>query len=241
MPVLGSARARRRAVWVAAFAAVVVATAAAIVLLPKGTPDKVTLRPGAQVVSTPRTIKLTADRRRAIDDVLDRFIPAAVERRNPLRALPLVTHDFRAGVSRDEWSRGNLPVFPYTTRSEKFHGWRLNYSYPREVSIELLLHPGPRETLGPLAVTAVFKQVGERWLIDSFVPSASFAPTQKSPKVVASPDFTPFAEGRGNAQLSSRWLLVPAAVLALIVLVPVGLGIAHLRRSRRAWRAYQAR
>ena len=241
MPVLGSARARRRAVWVAAFAAVVVATAAAIVLLPKGTPDKVTLRPGAQVVSTPRTIKLTADRRRAIDDVLDRFIPAAVERRNPLRALPLVTHDFRAGVSRDEWSRGNLPVFPYTTRSEKFHGWRLNYSYPREVSIELLLHPGPRETLGPLAVTAVFKQVGERWLIDSFVPSASFAPTQKSPKVVASPDFTPFAEGRGDAQLSSRWLLVPAGILLLVVLIPVGFGIAHLRRSRRAWRTYHAR
>jgi hypothetical protein len=241
MPVLGSARARRRAVWVAAFAAVVVATAAAIVLLPKGTPDKETLRPGAQVVSTPRTVKLTADRRRVIDDVLDRFIPAAVERRNPLRALPLVTHDFRAGVSRDEWSQGNLPVFPYTTRGEKFHGWRLNYSYPREVSIELLLHPGPRETLGPLAVTAVFKHVGERWLIDSFVPSASFAPTQKSPKVVASPDFTPFAEGRGKAQLSTRWLLVPATILALIVLVPVGLGIAHLRRSRRAWRAYQPR
>jgi hypothetical protein len=49
------------------------------------------------------------------------------------------------------------------------------------------------------------------------------------------------AKGRGKAQLSPRWLLVPAAVFALIVLVPIGLGIAHLRRSRRAWRAYQPR
>jgi hypothetical protein len=34
---------------------------------------------------------------------------------------------------------------------------------------------------------------------------------------------------------------VPAGTLDLIVLVPAALGIAHLRRSRRAWRAYQAR
>jgi hypothetical protein len=64
---------------------------------------------------------------------------------------------------------------------------------------------------------------------------------EKSPKVVASPDFTPFAETRGKSQLSANWLLVPAGILALIVLVPASLGIAHLRRSRRAWRAYQAR
>jgi hypothetical protein len=232
---------RRRAVWVAALAAVVAATAAVIVLLPKGTPDEQTLRPGAQVVSTPRTVKLTAERRRAIDDLLDRFIPAAVERHDPLRALPLVTDDFRAGVSRDDWSRGNLPVFPYSTRGDRFHDWRLNYSYPREVSVEVLLHPAPKEKLGPLAYTAVFKQVHSRWLIDSFVTSAAFAPTTKPSKVVAAPDFSPLAEGRGKAQLSTRWLLVPAGILVLIVLIPVGFGIARLRRSRRAWRTYHAR
>ena len=91
-----------------------------------------------------------------------------------------------------------------------------------------------------MAVTAVFKQIGRRWLIDSFVPSASFAPESKPAKVVAHPDFSPLAEGRGKAQLSTQWLLVPAAVLALIVLVPIGIGIAHLRRSRRAWRAYHS-
>ena len=105
----------------------------------------------------------------------------------------------------------------------------------------MLLHPAPKESLGPIAFTAVFKQVHRRWLIDSFVPSASFAPQEKSPKVVASPDFTPVAETRGSSQLSAHWLLVPAGILALIVLVPAALGVAHLRRSRRAWRAYQSR
>ncbi len=241
MPVLGSPRARRRALWATAVVAVAGAAGAAIVALPKGTRSRGTHLSGpSQVVRTPRSVPLTAARRHAIDDVLDAFVPAAVERQKPLRALPLVTHTFRAGVSQAEWSRGNLPVFPYDTRTARFHGWRLNYSYPREVSVELMLHPASKESLGPIAFTAVFKQVRRRWLIDSFVPSASFAP-QKSPKVVAAPDFEPLASDRGKAHLPAHWLLVPAGVLALILLAPVGFGFAHLRRSRRAWRAYHPR
>jgi hypothetical protein len=49
------------------------------------------------------------------------------------------------------------------------------------------------------------------------------------------------ADSSGTAQLPADWLLVPASVLALIVLVPLGFGLAHFRRSRRAWRAYHSR
>jgi hypothetical protein len=241
MPVLGSPRARRRAGWVAALVAVAVGAAAAVIALPKGSPERETFRPGAQVVRIPEHVRLTAARRRAIDDLLDAFVPAAVERQRPAAALPLVTQSFRAGVSREAWSRGDLPVFPFDAQGERFHGWTLNNSFPREISVDLLLHPARKEPLGALAITAVFKQVHGRWLIDSFVPAASFAPQKKKPRILALPDFTPFAESRGNGQLSSRWLLVPAGILALIVLVPTALGIAHLRRSRRAWRAYQPR
>jgi hypothetical protein len=240
MPLLSSPRARRRAVWATALAAVAATTAAVIVMLPKGTPERETFRPGAEVVRTPRHVRLTPARRQAIDRLLDAFVPTAVERRKPLRALPLVTRSFRSGVSRDEWARGNLPVFPYTPRGERFHGWTLNYSYPREISVDLLLHPAEKEQLGPLAVTAVFKQVRGHWLIDSFVAAASFSPEHKKPRILAQPDFTPFAETRGSAQLSKRWLFLPAGVLALALLVPLGFGVAHMRRSRRAWRAYRA-
>ena len=208
--------------------------------LPKGHTERERLRPGAQVVRTPQSVRFTAERRHAVNEALDTFIPAAVERHHPLRALPLVTHDFRAGATRDQWSRGDLPVMPYDARAGSFHGWRLNYSFPKEISVELLLHPAPKEPLGAVAFTAVFKRVHNQWLIDSFAPSASFAPVGKAARIKAQPDYTPFQDTRGNARLSTRWLLVPAAVLALIVLVPVGLGIAHLRRSRRAWRSYRA-
>jgi hypothetical protein len=79
---------RRRAGWAGALVAVAAAAAAAVLLLPKGTPEHQTLRPGADVVTTPRAIKLTAERRRAIDELLDTFVPAAMERKKPLRALP---------------------------------------------------------------------------------------------------------------------------------------------------------
>jgi hypothetical protein len=240
MGVLASARARRRAAWLGALVGVAVGVAAVIVLLPKGEKSKETFRPGAQVVRTPRKVPFTAARRREVNALLDQFIPAAVERKQPLQALPLVTDDFRAGVTREEWARGELPVFPYQAEPSSFHSWRVNYSYPTEMSIELLLHPTAKEELGSLAYIAVFKKTRGRWLIDSFVNSASFAPQHKKPKILAQPDFKPFAETRGSARLDSRWLLLPAGLLGVLLCVPLGIGVARFRRSRRAWRDYRA-
>jgi len=70
-----------------------------------------------------------------------------------MRALPLVTPGFRSGTSRQEWSRGQLPVFPYDTRNRSFHTWTLNYSYPREGESTLTLYeksrPGRRAFVPP--------------------------------------------------------------------------------------------
>src|SRR3954454_13141845 len=238
MGFLGSPRTRRRLLWVGGLLLVTAVAAAAVVALPKGHRTKEVFRPGAWIPTTPKDAPMTSARRQTVNRILDTFVPAAVERKDPLRALPLVTPAFRSGTSRQEWSRGELPVFPYDTRNRSFHTWTLNYSYPRELSVEILLHPAPKETLGSIAFTAVLKETNGRWLVDSFVPAATFAPAEKTPKILASPDFTPFADGRGANRLSARWLLLPPAVLALIVLVPIAIGLAKLRRSRRAWRDY---
>jgi hypothetical protein len=218
--------------------------AAAIVLLPaSGKRLPIYAAPKGtrvQVVRIPHAVPMTTARERAIGALIDAFVPTAVERREPLRALKLVTPAFRAGVSRSEWSRGNLPVLPYQTQGAHFP-WTLGYSYPREISVDVLLHPAPSEQLGAIAFTAVFKQRGKRWLIDSFVPAASFAPRHKAPRILAQPDFTPALTTNGRrAPLSATWLLLPGAVLALIVLVPVGIGLAKWRRGRKASRDYRA-
>jgi hypothetical protein len=183
---------------------------------------------------------MTPARRRAVGTLIDAFVPSAVERRAPLRALPLVTPAFRVGVTRSDWARGTLPVLPYNAQGSHFP-WRLGYSHTREISVDVLLHPAPSEELGAIAFTAVFARRGNRWLIDSFVPAASFAPRKKPPRILAQPDFTPSMttlETRGR--LDAKWLLVPAGLLSLIVVVPVGIGIAHWRRARKAMREYRA-
>ena len=177
----------------------------------------------------------TAADRRAVSALLDVFIPAAVERRDPLRALPLVTPGFRAGVTRKEWAHGNLPAMPYHATGTHFP-WTVDYAYPREISATVLLHPAAKEKLGAIAFNAVFKKQGNRWLIDAFIPSASFAPEHHAPSIIAQNDFLPGgAATQRSARLDQKWLLVPGSFFALIVLVPAGILFVKWRRDRRAW------
>jgi hypothetical protein len=257
MGVFESPRMRRRLGWAAAGVVIAGVVAAAIVLIPGANKPHETLRPGGGVQVAQKEMRLTPASRRAIDALFDAFVPDAVERHDVRRAMPLVTNAFRAGVTRHEWLHGSLPVMPYDAVGRQFHGWTLIYAYPREISVALLLHPAPKEKLGAVAFTAVLKKPRGRWLVDSFVPAASFAaqmsaPKKEKPHLLAQNDFMPGAStpssqavaaaptGRGTDSLSTKWLLVPGIILALIVLVPVGAGITHARRTRRAWRDYHA-
>jgi hypothetical protein len=243
MAVFSSFRSRRRLLWAGGALAVAAALAAAATLLPSAAkrPAVAAAPPGpSQIVRVPRAVPMTTARKRAIGALIDAFVPAAVERRAPLRALSLVTPAFRAGITGADWARGNLPVLPYDTTGTHFD-WTLGYSHPREISVDVLLQPAPREQLGAIAFTAVFARKGSRWLIDSFVPAASFAPRQRTPRILAQPDFTPsLTTVDTHSRLDTKWLLVPAAILSLIVLVPVGFGVVHWRRGRRAMREYKA-
>ena len=206
MAVLGSPRARRRAGWIGAL----VASPRPLRRPPSSRCPRArrsvrSLRPGAQVVRIARARQAHARRAgRRSTTLLDTFVPAAVERQEPLRRCRSSrSRSARASRARSG-QRGDLPVFPYDAQGEQFHSWTLNYSFPREISVDLLLHPAPKETLGALAITAVFKQVA-RTLADRLVRPGRLvrAAEEEAAKVLASPDFTPFAETRGNAQLST--------------------------------------
>jgi hypothetical protein len=192
-----SPRARRRAWWAAGLLALAGLVVVLQEALPRGGSFPDTSRPGRpQIVYAPPTAPLTTERRRAINAVLDAFVPAAVERRNPARALSLVTPALRAGISRAAWDRGNLPVIPYDARGKHFHGWTLDYSLQREVSVDVMLQPAATEKRGAIAFTAVFKRDRGRWLVDAFFQAASFAPANaKTSRIIAQPDFRPSAPG----------------------------------------------
>jgi hypothetical protein len=239
-----SPRKRRRVLWAVGAVAVLAAGAGAAALLPShAKPERVVHLSGpTQVVTMQHEVPMTPSRRRAIARVLNVFVPAAVERQDPLRALPLVTSGFRGGSTRTDWAKGSLPVLPYHARGATFGGdWTLNYAYPDEMSIDVMLHPARRETLGALTSTVVLKRSRGRWLIDSWVPAAAFSRIGQTPRVTAERDYSTGAKLSpvDKPLLDKRWLLVPAAVLLAALVVPLGIGIAHWRRGRRAWREYR--
>ena len=192
-PVVKSPRVQRRVLWAGGVVAVAGIFGILNLTLPRGGSYPNTVRPGRpQFVAEPQKVPLTPARRAAVNRLVDAFVPAAVERHDPMAALPLVTRGFRAGTSRADWAKGDIPVIPYQTTGTHFRGWTLDYSLANQIAVDVLLRPGPTETRGAIAFTAVFKRPHGAWLIDSFVPAASFAPDKaKTKRIYAQPDYAP--------------------------------------------------
>jgi hypothetical protein len=239
-----SPRTLRRLRWGAAFAGVVGGVAALIAFLPTAAPEREpsSSSGAARVADAPQEVSLTRAQRRAITELVDAFVPAAIERRNLDLAYKLVTPSFRAGVSRAEWYDGSIPVHPFDARAERHYAWRINYAWPSEVSIEVFLQPSRHEKLGPMAFTGLLVPTGDTWKIEEFVTSATFAPEKKAPRILAQPDFQPnMIEGaHTTSRLSADWLLLPLGVLALVPIVPLVFFIRTKRIERRALRNYRS-
>lgn len=184
-----------------------------------------------------RDAPLTAAARRGIDRTLDAFIPAAVRRDDPARGYALTTASFHGDGTRSGWASGAIPVMPYPAAGHRWHGWRLTFSNPGLVGLDLELQPTDRSTVGLVAFSVVMKRVRGRWLIDAFAPVAGFQPTGGKANIQAEPDFSPAAKGSGitDRHLANLWILLPlgviaAPLLALLVLAPVALVRSRRRR-----------
>jgi hypothetical protein len=177
---------------------------------------------------TERQTKLKRADRRRINELLDRFVASAVARKAPGAAWTLVTPRLREGSTKAEWRRGDLPAMPYKPKGSTFHQWRLLYSFPNEVDIELILLPARAEKLGPVAFDVNFKRVGGRLFIDAFDPSATFARDDEPAHMSSVRDVNPGGPGSGSTRLGASsdtaadkprlgaiWFLVPLGFLAL--------------------------
>jgi len=247
---LHSYRWRRRLAWIGGLAVVLVGVAIAAVLLP-GSPKNEESAPSgntpAQTVAIQKPTRVTAAERRAVDRTLGAFVRAAVTRDNPAAAWDLVTEDMKGGVTRKEWNSGQLPVAPFPAKVPKRLSWNVASSYADDLTLDLLLQPRAGAKGGAIAFSVEMQRPkgSKRWLVASMVPEHIFSPaptptakpaaTTPNSKPVAAPE-NPFAHG----SLSLWWLVVPAALLALIVLIPVGVLLNNGRRNRAIEREYRA-
>ncbi len=235
-----SHRSRRRLLWTTAVLVAAGAAAVVVVLLPEhhgGIASSVESGP-VQTVARPKQVRITPQVRRRIDLLFDRFVPAAIARRDPLGARAYVTPALRRQATTTGWRAGTIPVPPYDPAGTTFHGWTAIYSYPRDVSVELTLQPKrPRDPVGSFVVNV--KQLGSRWLVDAIYAEGTHGgeSASSSPATASEPTTTERVIGGSRGRLGAVWLLVPLGFLSLIVIVPLAIftrdGLAHRRVSRR--------
>ena len=195
----------------------------------------------AAAQATARVTRLAPADRHAIDRLLDRFVPSAVERHDPAASWRLTTPAMRAGTTFREWSRGDMPVYPYPARGTQFHGYLIDYVLPGDVVFELYMTARAGTHANPISFSIEVKKIRGQWLVDSIYPAASFQ--TQSHRVVGPRDFAPSPgspDPSGKPSLGPVWFAVPGALLAGIVLVPLALFLAGWRRNRRAVRDFAA-
>lgn len=189
----------------------------------------------ALVLAAPAQARLAPADRAAINRTLDAFVATAVRRHDVAESYGLVTPQERGGMTRAQWAKGDIPVYPYPARGTSWHGWVLDYALPKEVAFELVLQPVKSRKLDPISFSASVKKIHGHWLVDSFYPAATFLSSQH--RVIGPRDFaapTLISEA-GKSRLGAIWILVPASVgfLAVAALIGfLGLNVVRNRMGR---------
>jgi hypothetical protein len=176
--------------------------------------------------------------RDAINRTLDQFVNTAVKRHDVDAAWNLVTPELRAGISRSDWDKGNLPVIPYPARGTTFHDWTVDFASPKEVDLELMIGKSKTDSI---QFSGTMKKVHGRWLVDSLNPNATFS---GGGTVVGTHDFTaPSGAGdsTGVTKLGSSWIAIPAMLFGGAILCALGFFAFIWLRNRRAYRRAEVR
>jgi hypothetical protein len=187
----------------------------------------------ALILAAPAAAGLAPADRAAINRTLDAFVKTAVRRENVAASYDLVTPQLRGGETRRQWTTGDIPVYPFPARGTSWHGWTLDYALRNEVAFELVLQPRRGSKEDPISFSASVRRVHGRWLVDSFYPAAIYV--TKESRVIGPRDFgpAPVTPAAGESALGAAWIAVPAALGALILLVPLGFLAFNAVRHRR--------
>ena len=207
---------------------------------PKRNPEDEVSPGPPRVVRAPPPIRLTPPVRREVDKIVDEFVRTAVLRRNLERSWRLASPDMRASSSHRQWLRGNLPVFPFPA-DPKRTVWDLDFADAYEVALNVTLVPRRGARTRPQVFGVSLQPVGRgdrrHFLVGAWylrgslsAPAGADAPPPPPP----TPQELESVRRASESQIDRIWWLVPAGMLALIVIAPLGYFAAvRLRESLR--------
>jgi hypothetical protein len=128
-------------------------------------------------------VPFTAPDRRAVRKLLARFIETAVARRRVASSWPLAGPALRTGITRKEWTTGNIPVVPYPASSHGQGMWDIvQYSYRNEVGLEALIFPRPCSGYSVATVdSTVVRGRDGRWRVNYWMITKFHGPGSTAP------------------------------------------------------------
>jgi hypothetical protein len=197
----------------------------------------VTLSLAGQAAASVR--RLTAADRKAISASINTLVNHAVKRQDVAASYDVVAPELRGGMSRKEWAKGSIPVYPYPARGTS-HGWTILYVTRDEVGVNLILRPRPGVKQRGILFNVYLRPVHGKWLVDSFMPAATINTELfgGAARVTSVRDFMPGVQSggpHGKPLVSSAVAYIPFGVIGLVLLVLVGaLTFSALRYRPRA-------
>ena len=234
--------------WLLVAAVPITAIALVVALVPERSSieDTVTVDEGPAQLADTHVYHLTPADRSKINTLLDRFIPASVERRSAATAWALAGPELRASSSVAQWQAGNSPVPEYPARGKTFHYWTVVYVGKSEVLFNILLHPRPDRKIPSYELSGQVIRHGADWRVNRLYTIATFShPSAKRAQVVGPNDFGAPASNPSPATNHARLSRVYAIPLFVIfggaILLPLGFGAVAFMRGRRFKQATASR
>jgi hypothetical protein len=237
-----SPRRRRRLAWGAGLGVLALAVVIGTKAMPGAKempPETFSNRQAVDVLANEKLVKVAPRDRSAINKTLDRFVPAAVARKNPAAAYAVSTPNLRSQATARQWRTGDIPVHPFPARGRTFHGWTVNYAMKNHVNLDLLVMPELKKELRPVAFTIDVERIKGRWLVDAVLPIAVFAPLppqgNRGP-VISTYDLVPSGVRGGAAsksRLSHAWFALPFVLVGGAILFVTALVVRGWLRDRR--------
>ena len=132
-----------------------------------------TKAPVKDVSKVPKSVKLDP----AVKTLARDFIETAVARKNLAHAYTLVGQDIKQGQTLKQWMTGNIAVVPYPADAIDVAPFRIDYAYPREALIEVMLLPKAKAKIRATDFYLGVKKIGTgakaHWVVTSWVPHVS--------------------------------------------------------------------
>jgi len=129
--------------------------------------------PVRDVSGTPKSVKLDP----AVKALARDFILTAVARKDLRHAYTIVGPEIKQGQTLRQWMSGNIAVVPYPAGDINVAPFRVDYSYPRQALIEVMLLPKANAKIRPtdfyLGATKIGSGKNAHWVVDSWVPHVS--------------------------------------------------------------------